>query len=406
MNKNFYNILNQRMINRTPAYDEFAIFFIVFSIVPHVMWRNNNAGNIYTLKIIGGVMCILLLLRDLSDLKYKKYLGVYWFICLLFCLPVTSTIILLQNNISEWSLINFLFSILLLSLLVDWDIFLILLIKGLVVALFYSKLSSNIDILSIFTMEQIDWLIYTIIFTITISIVFIRKYELFYSLSLMKAKNAFGMICHEIKNPLAALKLLNLNLLNSRCMFDVEAKRNYLIKCDAVVKDIEYIIDDILVKLQIDKTLQLDKIELQETIQDIIDKYPFQNKEKSHIKMQITQDFKFWGNARIFKFVIFNIINNSLYYTSIVQDLKIVFYTINTANHNVLVIEDNGPGIQELDIPFIFQRFYSKKNNGVGLGMFFCKQSMLKFGGDILCESEVGKYTKFKLFFPIIKEGI
>src|SRR5690606_35853171 len=35
-----------------------------------------------------------------------------------------------------------------------------------------------------------------------------------------------------------------------------------------------------------------------------------------------------------------------------------------------------------------------------GLGLAFCKRTMLAFGGDIICESELEKYTRFTLLFP------
>ena len=47
------------------------------------------------------------------------------------------------------------------------------------------------------------WFIYSLLFCVTISFVFIRNNEIFYDLSLSKAKQAFGIIAHEIKNPLA-----------------------------------------------------------------------------------------------------------------------------------------------------------------------------------------------------------
>ncbi|WP_410521703.1 ATP-binding protein [Candidatus Tisiphia endosymbiont of Oplodontha viridula] len=44
--------------------------------------------------------------------------------------------------------------------------------------------------------------------------------------------------------------------------------------------------------------------------------------------------------------------------------------------------------------------FYTRRANGIGLGLSFCKKIMLSFGGDISCISEEGQYTEFQLNFP------
>ena len=77
------------------------------------------------------------------------------------------------------------------------------------------------------------------------------------------------------------------------------------------------------------------------------------------------------------------------------------FVTITTENNNnSLIFEDNGIGIDSDDLPYIFNSFYTKRADGIGLGLYFCKKVIQKFGGDIQCQSQKGKYTRFKLTFP------
>ncbi|MGB2533248.1 MAG: ATP-binding protein, partial [Porticoccaceae bacterium] len=42
----------------------------------------------------------------------------------------------------------------------------------------------------------------------------------------------------------------------------------------------------------------------------------------------------------------------------------------------------------------------SGKQGGTGLGLAYCKRTMLAFGGNIHCESELGEYSNFILSFP------
>ena len=69
-------------------------------------------------------------------------------------------------------------------------------------------------------------------------------------------------------------------------------------------------------------------------------------------------------------------------------------------SHRV-VFEDTGPGMAPEVLARLFQSFHtSGKVGGTGLGLSFCKRTMLAFGGDITCESELGRFTRFTLEFP------
>ena len=67
-----------------------------------------------------------------------------------------------------------------------------------------------------------------------------------------------------------------------------------------------------------------------------------------------------------------------------------------------IVIEDNGCGIEEEDLPHIFERFYKGKNAGkdsVGIGLALAKTIMNSQHGDILVTSIPGEGTKFNVRF-------
>lgn len=66
---------------------------------------------------------------------------------------------------------------------------------------------------------------------------------------------------------------------------------------------------------------------------------------------------------------------------------------------------DNGTGISEKDIAYIFDRFYTGKSDerkiGSGLGLFVCKKLVELLGGEISVESQVNKFTKFIIKLPL-----
>jgi two-component system phosphate regulon sensor histidine kinase PhoR len=110
------------------------------------------------------------------------------------------------------------------------------------------------------------------------------------------------------------------------------------------------------------------------------------------------------GDRDWFRLIAINLIENSIKYTK-----ENGYIDVNLHNYNSgikLVIEDNGIGIPEEDIPRIFERFYkvdkSRSNTieGSGLGLSIVKNIVKLFGGSIKIESQLGKGSKFTVFLP------
>ncbi|OIO74981.1 MAG: hypothetical protein AUJ57_01065 [Zetaproteobacteria bacterium CG1_02_53_45] len=73
----------------------------------------------------------------------------------------------------------------------------------------------------------------------------------------------------------------------------------------------------------------------------------------------------------------------------------------------ILSVADNGHGIDEKNISRIFEPFYTTRNvgEGTGLGLSMVFGVVERHGGVIEVESDVGKGTLFKLYFPLVDEA-
>ena len=64
-------------------------------------------------------------------------------------------------------------------------------------------------------------------------------------------------------------------------------------------------------------------------------------------------------------------------------------------------VYNEGQGISEEDLPFVFERFYKSDKSrgldrtGVGLGLYLVKSMIEAHGETIRCESEYGKWCRF-----------
>jgi signal transduction histidine kinase len=102
--------------------------------------------------------------------------------------------------------------------------------------------------------------------------------------------------------------------------------------------------------------------------------------------------------------IIFNLAENAIKYNS--SDGR-VFLTVDCSDARVfLTVEDTGIGIPEEDRPQIFSRFYrvdkarSREAGGSGLGLSIVRDTVIALGGDITVSPRAPHGTRFSVSFP------
>ncbi|MBE6114326.1 MAG: HAMP domain-containing histidine kinase [Erysipelotrichaceae bacterium] len=105
------------------------------------------------------------------------------------------------------------------------------------------------------------------------------------------------------------------------------------------------------------------------------------------------EDLTYVGNESLLLHVWNNLISNAIKFTPYGSMIKIKLYR--QAEHIYFVIEDEGAGINEEDMPYIFNKFYqadtSRKQEGNGLGLALVKHIVELYHGKIeVCNLEYG----------------
>lgn len=73
-----------------------------------------------------------------------------------------------------------------------------------------------------------------------------------------------------------------------------------------------------------------------------------------------------------------------------------------------LQVADTGSGIAREDLPFIWERFYKGDKShgrtaaGTGLGLAIAREIVARHGARAEVESELGKGSKFTVYFPAV----
>jgi len=102
--------------------------------------------------------------------------------------------------------------------------------------------------------------------------------------------------------------------------------------------------------------------------------------------------------------VIVNLMSNALKYSP--EYSKLIISLSATSTESIIVFQDFGYGIAEIDLPFIFERFYradqsrNRTTGGAGIGLTISQAIVKGHGGKIKVSSTIGKGSTFKIVLP------
>ena len=419
-------IIENRVREHGEQYMAFAIFGLINYILPFFMWSEDMIETAFPLYIrsFASLFCFILLLKDHWPNSLRKWLPLYWYFTLLYTLPFLTSYLLFYNHGSTNWLMNMVLALFLLVLLVDWISFVVLLSLGVSLALVLYRIMHG-SIFILVDMNNLYLAFYMYFFAILIGLIFSRnKAKIdFERLSAMQGLSA--SIAHEIRTPLSSLrmntKLIRMYLPKLIKFYDknkqnedasaILIRPEHEKKLKKVSADIEatiqksfLIVEMLLANIKVfkDESIILTKLDMSECLNEALQAYPFRKDQEKMIHVDPSIKFEFLGNPIMVRHIFYNLIKNALHYINDVDLPKIEIWVETSLDEHLLYFKDNGGGIKDVDLPYIFDQFYSKRKHGTGVGLSFCKLAMKKFGGNIACTSESGEYAQFMLGFPKI----
>lgn len=209
-------------------------------------------------------------------------------------------------------------------------------------------------------------------------------------------------ISHQIRTPLTSITLV-VSLLSEPKV--TEERRGQLLReLKQLLKRIDWLINTLLKISKLDAgtiPLKSEKIEMTKLLQKA--------KEPLEISMElrgiqwnavIEESMVFQGDFAWTLEAVENILKNCMEHTP--EGGEIVVHAVENKIYTELTIEDNGEGVDEEDLPHIFERFYKGKNaskESIGIGLALAKTIMLSQNGTICAERRVEGGTRFILRF-------
>ncbi|MBW7866986.1 MAG: HAMP domain-containing histidine kinase [Brumimicrobium sp.] len=220
-------------------------------------------------------------------------------------------------------------------------------------------------------------------------------------IKISKQQNNFLLsVTHELKTPLASVKLL-LQTLLKRKELSTEQQIDIIQQAIQENKRLEDMIENILIATRIDGeelNLSDERIHLSEEFYRIVDAW--QGKRVA-IQMNIEPDIYAKMDVFILKTILHNLLENSFKYVG--KEPEIEVYLKQDDGCVVFGVKDNGNGIPEEYKIEIFNKFVRIGNEeirdqkGTGLGLYIVKKMIAHYGGTIVCLDNIPKGADFKI---------
>ncbi len=130
------------------------------------------------------------------------------------------------------------------------------------------------------------------------------------------------------------------------------------------------------------------------------------------LEQQLEPGLAIWGNKQSLIDVAVNLILNSVDALTLKRfsgsdDPVIRIESKTLEGRIVVVLRDNGVGIDPAILDQVFDPYFTTKDvgEGTGLGLSTCKNTVEQYGGSIAVRSEPGQFCEFTLEFPV-KENL
>jgi two-component system, OmpR family, sensor histidine kinase BaeS len=220
----------------------------------------------------------------------------------------------------------------------------------------------------------------------------------------MLRKRLTSDMAHELRTPLTTLKTHVEAFMDGIWEPTNERFEVFYEEIERLTKMVDNLRD--IAKLeQTNIILNKSKTNISEELEKIIDTYkPLYIKGNFELTSSITPDIIGMIDIDKFKQIMNNLISNS--YKCLNQNGKVTV-TLKKENQNIIIkVIDNGIGIPEKDIPYIFERFYrsdisrNKNTGGSGIGLTIAKAFVESHDGKIYLESKINEGTTFTVEIP------
>ena len=216
---------------------------------------------------------------------------------------------------------------------------------------------------------------------------------------------------HELKTPLAAIRLLTDSILQNEGM-EEETVHEFIADIGQEAERLSRITEDLLrlTRLDSDILAAAERVDLEQMVQRVVRMMAILAEEK-----QVELSYQAEGNCTVLAAqdemhqVIYNLVDNAIKYSPGGGFVQVELREDD--GFALLTVSDNGIGIPESDLSQIFERFYrvdkarSRSAGGTGLGLSIVRDFVQKRGGTVSAACREGGGSVFTVRLPLAERS-
>ena len=200
---------------------------------------------------------------------------------------------------------------------------------------------------------------------------------------------------HEVKLPVASLLLM--------CHNQPHMDETYIEQ----LRRIDDYIENVLYYARsenAEKDYLIKEVSLKRTFADIAVKNREELQQRKITLKTENLDKLVMTDGKWLAYILGQLMGNSMKYVSNERESELYIYAKEDANQVTLCFRDNGIGIPQSDLPYIFEKSFTGENGrthaqSTGMGLYIVKTLCDKLGHKIEAHSRQGEYTEFKITF-------
>lgn len=219
---------------------------------------------------------------------------------------------------------------------------------------------------------------------------------------------------HELKTPTMAIGAV-VEALQAGAVCDPQLRGKFLTSLENLVERQSNLISDLLDITQLDAGPQIgwqEKVNLAQVVADAVEQIRPQA-QKKEIDINVANNAvgsTICGNSIQLQRALVNLLTNAVNF-SLQKGNVAILARFEDKDMVEVKISDSGTGIDPVDLPHIFDRFYrgdkarTRVRGGTGLGLAITREIVARHHGVVLVESTLGKGSTFVVRLPIMPNG-
>ena len=358
------------------------------------------------MRSISAAMCLLLMFHEHFNLKLhqQKYIALYYHAVLLMVFPLTAGYMVIISGFSSFWMISFALAVIMMNFICGATMAAILALIGAIISFgLWEATGSNV--------VSIPPSMVHIGFTIILMIMTARFRHNFQRYAVEVRDMYLTMIAHQVMQPIAQVQMSAEHIQEILSSYSSKAAKtpSYMIDEDDL-KEVNRTVNALqkigskstelvrgllmMSRDDIAKAEDVNAYYIHECVEEALSMYS--DEEQARIRVDIVDNFRFQGSKMFMVEVIRNLLTNSFKYAGSNVEIEI------SSRDRMLFVRDNGKGIEADRVPYIFDptRNSNGQTTGIGFGLAFVKRVADTFSYSVLCKSEVGKFTEFRIGFP------